>query len=142
ILSAIDIRYLEDFFRAIGPRNNASVALFRRDGTMLARDPHIETMVGGTLPADSPFYARVAEGGGSYDTPGYEDVSARIVSVHPLHDFPLVVTVSLAEDAALANWRRQSQFIALGALCMAIGFALLFRALVAHSRSLERSEAT
>jgi PAS domain S-box-containing protein len=142
ILSAIDIRYLEDFFRAIGPRNNASVALLRRDGTMLARNPHIEMMVGGTLPAGSPFYTRVAEGGGSYDTPGYKDETARIVSVHPLHDIPLVVTVSLAEDAVLANWRRQSQFIALGALCAVIGFALLFRALVAHSRSLEQSEAT
>jgi two-component system cell cycle sensor histidine kinase PleC len=142
VLCAIDVQYMEEFFRAINLRNGSSVAVFRRDGTMLARYPHIEKMVGGKLPEQSSFYARVKEGGGAYSSPRYVDGMARIVSVHPLRDFPLVVTVSMAEDAVLANWRRQSFFIALGTLCTVIGFALLFRALVAHSRSLERSEAT
>jgi hypothetical protein len=66
VLCAIDVQYLEDFFRAINLRNGGSVAVFRRDGTMLARYPHIETMVGGKLPEQSPFYARVKEGGGAY----------------------------------------------------------------------------
>ena len=74
---------------------------------------------------------------------GYVDGFARVVSFHPLRDFPLIATVSAAEEAVLANWPRQSLFIAFGTLCAtAIGFALLFRALVARSRSLERSEAT
>ena len=74
----------------------------------------------------------------------YLDGFARVVSFHPLRDFPLITTVSAAEEAVLANWPRQSLFIAFGTLCAttAIGFALLFRALVARSRSLERSEAT
>lgn len=142
VLSAIDVQYLEDFFRSISLRNGASVAVFRRDGTMLARYPHIETMLGGKLPKESPFYGLLEEGGGDSRSPGYVDGRARIVSVHPLRDFPLVITVSMAEDAVLVNWRRQSLFIALGTLCTVIGFALLFRALIAHSRSLERSEAT
>ena len=142
VLGAIDIRYFEDFFRAISLRNGGSVAAFRRDGMMLARYPHNESMAGGKLPDQSGFYTRVEEGGGSYFSPGYVDGIARIVSVHPLRDFPLVITVSMAEDAVLANWRGQSLLIVLGALCTVIGFALLFRALVAHSRSLERSEAT
>ncbi|MBV8506715.1 MAG: hypothetical protein JOZ11_13030 [Alphaproteobacteria bacterium] len=77
------------------------------------------------------------EGGG-----GYVDRLARIVSFHPLRDFPLVVPVLAAEEAVLANWGRQSLFIGFGMVCTGIGFALLFRALAARSRSLERSEAT
>jgi hypothetical protein len=73
---------------------------------------------------------------------GYVDGLAHIVSSHPLHDFPFVVTVSAAEEAVLANWGCQSLLMALGMVCMAIGFGLLCRALVARSRSLERSEAT
>jgi PAS domain S-box-containing protein len=73
---------------------------------------------------------------------GYVDGLAHSVSFPPLHDFPLVATVSAAEEAVLANWGRQSLFIAFGTLCAAIGFALLCRALVARSRSLARSEAT
>ena len=49
VLSAIDIRYLEDFFRAISLHNGGSVAAFRRDGTMLARFPAVENMAGGKL---------------------------------------------------------------------------------------------
>ncbi len=73
---------------------------------------------------------------------GYVHEFARVVSFQPLTDFPLMAMVSAAEDAVLANWRRQSVFIAFGTLCGAIGFALMFRALVARSRSLERSEAS
>jgi two-component system cell cycle sensor histidine kinase PleC len=65
---------------------------------------------------------------------------AHSVSFPPLRDFPLVATVSVAEEAA--NWGSQSLFIAFGMVCTAIGFALLLRALMARSRSLERSEAT
>jgi PAS domain S-box-containing protein len=65
---------------------------------------------------------------------------AHSVSFPPLRDFPLVATVSVAEEAA--NWGSQSLFIAFGMVCTAIGFALLLRALMACSRSLERSEAT
>jgi PAS domain S-box-containing protein len=39
-------------------------------------------------------------------------------------------------------WNRQSIIVGLGALFTLIGFALLFRALVTRSRSLERSKAT
>jgi PAS domain S-box-containing protein len=142
VLSTIDVRYIEEFYRAITMQEGGSVGVFRRDGTMLARYPAVESKMGEKLAPQSPFYARVEEGGGTYRSPGYVDGIARVVSVHPLRDFPLVVTVSMSEDAVLANWRRQSIFIALGTLCTVIGFALLFRALVVHSRSLERSEAT
>ena len=73
---------------------------------------------------------------------GYVNGPAHIVSFPPLRDFPFVVTVSAAEEAVLANWGRQSLFMALGMVCTAIGFGLLCRALAARSRSLERSEAT
>jgi PAS domain S-box-containing protein len=142
VVSAIDTRYIEDFYRAITLQEGGSVAIWRRDGVMLARYPRVEAMMGQKLAPQSPFYARVAEGGGTYRSPGYVDGVARVVSVHPVHDFPLVIAVSIAEDAALANWRRQSVFILLGTFCTIIGFALLFWALVVHSRSLERSEAT
>jgi PAS domain S-box-containing protein len=142
VLIAIDTRYVEDFYRAITLQEGGSVAVFRHDGVMLTRYPHVETMMGQKLASQSPFYARVSQGGGSYRSPGYVDGIARVVSIHPLHDFPLVIAVSIAEDAALANWRRQSVFILLATFCTVVGFALLFRALVVHSGSLERSEAT
>lgn len=142
MVSEIDTRYIENFYRAITLQEGGSVAVWRRDGVMLARYPRAEASMGQRLAPQSPFYARVAEGGGTYRSPGYVDGVARVVSVRPLRDFPLVVAVSIAENAALSEWRRQSVFILLATFCTVLGFALLFRALIAHSRSLERSEAT
>ncbi|MBV8591371.1 MAG: PAS domain S-box protein [Acetobacteraceae bacterium] len=141
VVRTIDARSLEDFHRAITLQEGGSVAVLRRDGVMLARYPHVDTMMGQKLAAQSPFYARVAEGGGTYRSPGYVDGIARVVSVHPLHDFPLVIAVSIAEEAVLATWHSQALLILLATFGTVVGFALLFRAQVVHSRLLEQSEA-
>jgi signal transduction histidine kinase/DNA-binding response OmpR family regulator len=45
----------------------------------------------------------------------------------------------LSEAEALANWRQEAIFIAIGALCAILGFVVLFRTLGAQLRELERS---
>ena len=140
LLALIEIRYFEEFYQAINLRGG-SVAIFRDDGTLVARYPRAEDKMGEKLASESPWYEMVAKGGGSYRTPGYVDGVARVTSVHPVHDYPLVVTVTISEDAALADWWRQSILIAIAALGAAIGFAILFRALAARSRRLEQQTA-
>jgi signal transduction histidine kinase/CheY-like chemotaxis protein len=49
---------------------------------------------------------------------------------------------SASEAAALTNWRRQAIFIAIGALCAAFGFVVLFRALGDKFRELEQNRAS
>jgi signal transduction histidine kinase len=142
VVGATDIRYFEEFYRAITLRDGGAVALWRRDGVLLARFPRDEATIGKKLSSPSPLYLRVEQGGGTFRSPGFVDGIERIVSVHPLRDFPLAVTVSFSEQAIFADWRQQSLFIGLGTLCTIVGFALLLRALLVHSRSLERSEAT
>ena len=63
-------------------------------------------------------------------------------SVHPLADYPLVVDVAISEAAALANWRRQSTFIAIGAVCAVLGFIVLFAELGVQFREIERNRAS
>jgi signal transduction histidine kinase len=138
VLGVIDIKHFEGFFQSIILQPGGAVTVFRSDGTMLARHPHVEQMMGEKLAPQAPFYALLAQGGGTGRTPGYIDGSARVVSVHPLRDFPLVATLTVAENAALADWHRQSMFIAIGALGTVLGFAVLFGALAAQSRKLER----
>jgi PAS domain S-box-containing protein len=137
LLALIEVSYFEELYQAINPPGG-SIAIFRNDGTMLVRYPHAENKVGERLASASPWYAMVSKGGGSYRTPGYVDAIARVASVHPLHDYPLVITVTISEDAALADWWRQSILIACAAVGAALGFAILFRALVARSRKLEQ----
>ncbi|HEX5320463.1 MAG TPA: ATP-binding protein [Stellaceae bacterium] len=137
VLGVVEVRYFEEFYRTIAINSGESVALFRRDGTVLVRYPRRDGAIGHRLPADAPWFG-YAEKGGTYRTPGGLDGVPRIVSLHPVGEFPLVAAVAIEETSILADWRRQSTWILLGALAAAIGFALLFRALSAQSHRLER----
>jgi signal transduction histidine kinase/DNA-binding response OmpR family regulator/HPt (histidine-containing phosphotransfer) domain-containing protein len=141
VVAMIRTEYLEDFYKAITLRKSGSVMVQRRDGTIVARHPHLENMMGKKMPAESPWY-ELAESGGTYLSPGYIDGVSRFVSVHPLRDYPIVVDVTISEEAALENWRRQSTFIAIGAFCAVLGFAVLFRALSSQFRELEQNRAS
>lgn len=138
VAGVVEARYFEDFYRAISTSEGESVSLFRQDGTLLARYPHLEKMIGNKISVESPWYASVADNGGTYRTPGYIGVP-RIISVQPIREYPLAITVGISEDVALAAWRRQSLMIAIGALGAVIGFAILFRALAVQFGRLEQS---
>jgi diguanylate cyclase (GGDEF)-like protein len=90
------------------------------------RYPDPEAAIGMKLPQASPWYARVIKGGGDYVTPGTLDRRRSLVSVHPLHDYPLVVDLLVEEADAFAQWHRDAVFIASFALAAALGFSGLF----------------
>jgi PAS domain S-box-containing protein len=141
VASVVKLQYFEDLYRVVSTEEGKAVSLFRRDGTLLARYPRIEKMIGEKLSTESPWYDRVAAGGGTYRTPGYIGGVPRIISVQPIREYPLAITVGITEEAALARWRRQSVLIGIGTLGAVIGFTILFRALADQFRRLEESEA-
>ncbi len=138
VLGVIQTRYFEEFYQAINTNEGGSVSLFNRDGVLLARHPHIEKMIGEKISTASPWYEHIARGGGTYRTPGFVGGIPRIVSAQPLREYPLAIAVGIAEDVALAPWRRQSIIIGIGALGAIIGFGILLRALAIQFRRLER----
>jgi PAS domain S-box-containing protein len=141
VLALADAQYLEDFYRAISTSAGDAIALFRSDGTLLTRHPHLEEMIGKKMPADSSWYASAAKGGGTYRTPGLIGGVPLIISARPLGEYPLVITVGVAESTALNDWRREAVLIAMAALCASVGFAVLFAALTSRSRRLEQQAA-
>jgi len=66
------------------------------------------------MPANSPWYDAIAQGGGSFVTPGVFGGQARLASTRPLQGFPLAVSVSTSVDIAFARWRTQAIVLALG----------------------------
>ncbi len=141
--AAFTLASLEDFYAAVTPRHG-SVTLLRRDGMILVHYPHIEPGIGIRLPPEAPWYSVLAEGGGSYRSPGYLTGVPGFFAVRPLRDFPLVIDASTSEAAALNNSRRQVVWLAIGAV-VAIGcvivllrvFSLQFGRLEQQNRQLE-----
>jgi signal transduction histidine kinase len=141
VAAAVTLSYLEDFYRAVTPQNG-TVSLVRRDGVVLVHYPHDESQIGWKLPSASAWYESLGAMGGSYYSPGYRNNVARLVSVRPLRDFPLVINVSTSEIAALSNWRQQTLWLVAGALFAATCVIFLLRVFVGQVKRLEQSKAS
>jgi PAS domain-containing protein len=129
ILGIVNIKSLSALYQAAGEHTKESVILLRRDGTMLMRYPNPEMAVGARLPDISPWYLRVAEGGGSYFTDSTDSTASAIsnlVTVHPLSEYPLVVDVVMGEADIFAQWYREAFYVAGFASTAALIFAGLF----------------
>src|SRR5262249_61696130 len=96
----VEIGYFRHIYETITSLRNQSFLFLRKDGTVLVRHPDTNDRAGQKMPANSPWYKLVAEGGGYYRSPGYFDGKPRLVAVRPLRDYPLVVNVALSESAA------------------------------------------
>jgi signal transduction histidine kinase len=125
-VGAIDLQYWTEFYRAIELPPGEAVTLLRRDGVVLARYPDPTHEVGHSMPASSPWYGLVAGQGGTYRSPGFLGPTRAIVSVRPLHLWPLVIDVSMREPEALAKWWGQATIISIGGVGLSCGFAVLF----------------
>jgi hypothetical protein len=93
IIIGVKLGYFDHIYRSIKSLSHISFLFLHRDGSVILRYP------GGTngitkMPAYSPWYQLIANGGGHYRSPGYFDRRARLVAVHPLRDYPLVIDVA------------------------------------------------
>lgn len=139
ILASVDLDYFKEFFKALTTGAETTVTLLRNDGTALISYPPT-AKIGSVLPAESPWHQIVRQGPEVFVTKGVLAPGTRIVSVHPLKDYPLVVNISISEWVALAAWIRTS---VAGVLCAFMAIAcvgLLLRALLRQFRRLETSE--
>jgi diguanylate cyclase (GGDEF)-like protein len=126
VLGIVDARYLGEFYEAAVEHLGDAITLLRRDGTIVMRYPQPAPATGEQRPDRAYWYAQVAKGGGNYVAPRGGDGTSTLVSVHPLHDYPLMVEVSAEAAVVFAPWRRQAIHI------MAIAFVgmLTFSALI------------
>jgi diguanylate cyclase (GGDEF)-like protein/PAS domain S-box-containing protein len=117
ILGVMELRYFENLFQSIMSGEGSSISLHLNDGTILARYPRIESVIGRSFPASLNALGMSDRGtirmfGKMEGMQGKE----RILAARRLVHFPLYATVGDDISTALANWRN-------GAITM-IGAAL------------------
>jgi hypothetical protein len=137
-LAFINLSYFEDFYRAVELTEAGAILLHLRDGTVLARYPHNDAVVGQSyadLPPFKEILAHRMAGTVVMDSP--IDGSRRVLAIRALKAFPLAVNVSVAQDRVLALWRRQVwtfSLIAFGASAVVVSLLL---ALARRSREVD-----
>jgi signal transduction histidine kinase/DNA-binding response OmpR family regulator len=138
-VGAVSLTYFAEFFATVDPDNREVISLLRRDGTILIRHPQAPDLVGRTVPAGSPWFRTVAAGGGLYNASGLHGDTEREIFARPVRDFPLVIDTGTDLATALAGWRRQTVFIALGSVVVIVTLIGLFQLLRAQFRRLDNT---
>jgi signal transduction histidine kinase len=137
-IAFLNLHYFEDFYKAVELNENGAILLHLRDGTVLARYPHDDAIVGQSyaeLPPFKDILARDIAGTVVMDSP--IDGSRRVLAIRALKAFPLAVNISVSEGAVLAGWRRQTWiFAAVAAAASSVIVGLLFL-LAQRSRQVE-----
>jgi signal transduction histidine kinase len=141
-IAALNLFYFEDFYKAVELTENGAILLHLRDGTVLARYPHNDTIVGQSyadLPPFKDILAHSMAGTVVMDSP--LDGRHRVLAIRALKAFPLAVNISVQEDKVLAAWRNQTwYFLVIAIVAMSAIIALLLL-LARRSVSVERMNA-
>ncbi|MCP3470212.1 EAL domain-containing protein [Bradyrhizobium sp. CCGUVB1N3] len=133
----------EKFFASVALGEGATISMLHRDGTLLARYPHVDDAMGRNF-RNGPEAQRIFDidhfTGRFTSTVDGED---RLISSHALPHFPIVMVATNTRAAALADWREQIGFLVSIAIASALAIAGLLIAVVRklsaqHRRSRER----
>jgi diguanylate cyclase (GGDEF)-like protein len=118
----------EKFFESVSLGSGSAITLLHRDGTMLARYPHIEEMIGRNFRA-APVPKLLSEvDHGTIRLISPIDGEDRLASARALREFPLSIIATTTVATALADWRAQTRFLiaAAGLSAIAIACTLFF----------------
>jgi signal transduction histidine kinase len=138
-IAALNLFYFEDFYKAVELTENGAILLHLRDGTVLARYPHSDDIVGQSyadLPPFKDILAHGIAGTGLMDSP--LDGRRRVLAIRALKAFPLAVNISVQEDKVLAAWRSQTWYFVMIAIVAMGAIVALLLLLARRSASVER----
>ncbi|UVE16959.1 sensor domain-containing diguanylate cyclase [Pseudomonas sp. LS44] len=109
VLAAINMSYFQQFYDTFDLKDHGAITLARDDGTLLVRQPYLESMIGKKLSSSPIFstYLRQQPVGNARFVSVMDGVE-RLYSYRHLEGYPLVVTAALSRDEALASWRSES----------------------------------
>ena len=142
----VDPAKFEKFFASVALGKDAAISMLHRDGTMLARHPHVESMIGQNFKS-GPLLNKVLSGGGhqARRLQSPIDGQERLGSAGELSHAPIVIIATRTVAAALADWRAQTRFmVAAAGLSVLVIAGLLFlivqRMTWQHQESQQRLE--
>lgn len=135
----VTISNLEVFYQDVKTDERMAIALFRRDGVLLARYPQYESALGVVNASSEGVFRRFSTS--SLVTSRMRsliDGEDRYITAKISNRFPLVVSVSRSSDAVLAPWKHEAtQMIAVAVvmdLCVAIATLLSLLRIRARDR--------
>ncbi|QUS42585.1 EAL domain-containing protein [Tardiphaga alba] len=135
ITRGIEPLQLERFFASVSLGENATVSMFHRNGTLLARYPQVRSHIGRVYKG-SPLleHLRFSDDPATLRTVSPIDNTDRLGSVRLLRDFPIALIATTSVENALADWRSQTRFLVILAAASALIVTGLLFLIIRHIR--------
>jgi len=120
LTGVMEAQYFEKLFHAVTNTPGGTIALFRRDGTLLVRFPHKEEAVGEAFPNSKFLNLLATADHGTGREIGMIDGQERLVSSRSLAHYPLALVATITVADALANWRHGAIVMTAAALTVGL----------------------
>jgi diguanylate cyclase (GGDEF)-like protein/PAS domain S-box-containing protein len=129
----------ENFFASLALGTGAAISMFHADGTLMARYPHVDQMVGQKFKS-APLLQRVLSHGGQQTLRVNSPIDNmdRLGSAAKLSRFPIIVVATNSVSAALADWREQTRLLVATAVLSASMIALILFLIIRQIRRQSR----
>ncbi|MEI6159147.1 MAG: ATP-binding protein, partial [Roseococcus sp.] len=107
ILGAVEMTYFQNLYASLVQGAGRTIALFRTDGTLLARYPDVARTLGQNYSATDVFRRlEVAQGRVLVRQVSQVDGQDRLIAAQKLGRLPMAVTTSQTVDSVLSSWRK------------------------------------
>jgi hypothetical protein len=111
VVGTVASQYFEETYGTLARGTDESTALFRDDGVMLARYPHIDSFIGKSFVRNLPDGMTQRSGSGVAWQRDVVDDSERLIAEARLPGVPIKLTASTTVVAALAGWRTEAGYL-------------------------------
>ena len=129
VLIDVQLEYFQKLFSALSLGKHGSLALIRKDGAMMMRQPFDAKVIGRNIRNASTFQQFMSAPEGSFSDTSYLDGAQRAYYFKNLPSLPFIIMVAKAHSDIYAVWRQRALLITsvMGMLTMAfIGLSFAF----------------
>jgi len=125
----VEPSHFESFVASLALESGTSISIIHRDGTVIARYPKDDRLIGRNIADSAGFQRALAADGnisGHFDSEKFGD--DKVGAVKSLEHFPILIVATTPTSAALRDWRAQTRlqfFAAAAAIFIVIGLIFL-----------------
>jgi PAS domain S-box-containing protein len=114
VAGTLDFSYFARIYRMVQLGPNTSVSLMRADGTVLTREPFLESAVRQSYAQTSLYDSRLKQSDfGVFESKSPLDGKARIIAYKTVPGLPLIMLVAADREELLAQWNRRVRISAI-----------------------------
>lgn len=108
VMATLRLAYFQRLLAKVGRGDGGAINLFRRDGTLLMREPYDWRDIGRSIAGATTFHELTRQSAGSFTAQSAIDGAERYYAFQHLEHAPIIVDVAYSTRSITATWWRRA----------------------------------